>query len=106
MKNRYEALLALDIRGKEETAKDIIEGLEKTFTSEGAEIEQSQRLERREFAYEHRHMKHAYFVNIIFAADTAVLEALQARMKTDSEVTLAQFIRLPAAKAKAAAAAA
>ncbi len=57
MKKRYEALLALDTRGKEESIKDIIDRLEKEFKAEGAEIEQVQRLERREFSYEHDHQR-------------------------------------------------
>jgi ACT domain-containing protein len=39
MKNRYEVLLTLDVRGKEESVKDIIDRLEKTFKAEGVAIE-------------------------------------------------------------------
>lgn len=98
MKNRYEAFLALDTRGKEDSAKDIIERLEKVFAAEGAQVEQVQRLERRELAYEHNHMKHAYFVNFIFASEPAVIDRLRAKFKLDEEVALAQFIKLPKAK--------
>jgi small subunit ribosomal protein S6 len=105
MNNRYEALLALDTRGKEDTAKDIIERLEKALTAEGCTLEQTQRIERRELAYEHDHMKQAYFVNFVFAAAPAVIERLRAKFKLDDEVSLAQFIRLPAAKAAVQAAA-
>ena len=52
MKKRYEAFLALSTRGKEESVKEIIERLEKTFAAEGAAIEQVQRFEKRELAYE------------------------------------------------------
>ena len=102
MNNRYEALLALDTRGKEDTAKDIIERLEAVFTAEGASMEQTQRLERRELAYEHDHMKQAYFVNFIFASEPSVIDRLRAKLKLDDEVALAQFIRLPAARSTAA----
>lgn len=101
MKNRYEALLALDTRGKEDTAKDIIERLEKLLTGEGCTLEQTQRLERRELAYEHDHMKQAYFVNFVFSAASDVIDRLRARFKLDEEVALAQFIRLPDTKAAA-----
>jgi hypothetical protein len=50
MKNRYEILLALSATGKEDTNKDIVERLEKVLAAEGAQVEQVQRLERREFA--------------------------------------------------------
>ncbi len=101
MTRRYEALLALDTRGHEDSAKDIIERIEKLFTTEGATIEQVQRLDRREFAYERRHMKSAYFVNVIFAAAPAQIEKFRARLKLDADVTLQNFLVLPDKKAAA-----
>lgn len=94
MKNRYEALLALDLQGKEEAAKDIIERLEKEFAAEGAEVEQTQRLERRELAYEHNHSKSAYFVNLVFSADSSLIEKLRTKLKTDEDISLQQIMRL------------
>lgn len=94
MKNRYEALLALDMRGKEDAAKEVIERLEKDFSAEGADIEQVQRIERRELAYEHRHMKTAYFVNVVFAADADTPSKLRAKLKLDEDVTFHQIVRL------------
>jgi ribosomal protein S6 len=105
MKNRYEVLLALDTRGKEESVKDIIERLEKTFKAEGAAIEQVQRLEKRDLAYEHNRSFTAYFVNIIFEADPADLEKIRAKLKLDDDVTLRNYLRLPAKKKAAEAAA-
>ena len=40
MKNRYEGLLVLSVKGTEDSAKEIIERLEKDFTKEGAKVEQ------------------------------------------------------------------
>ncbi len=101
MNNRYEALIALDTRGKEDTAKDIIDRLEKDFSAVGASIEQTQRLERRELAYEHEHMKSAYFVNIVFSGESSIVDRLRAKIKLDEEVAFAQFIKLPKAKTAA-----
>lgn len=98
MKKRYEALLALDTRGKEESVKDIIDRLEKEFKAEGAGVEQVQRLEKRELAFPHAHMKSAYFVNIIFEAEPALIEKLRAKFKLDEDVALQNFMVLPARK--------
>lgn len=95
---RYEALLALDTRGKEDSAKDIIERLEKELKAEGVEIEQVQRLENRELSYEHEHQKQAYFVNIVFTAAPAVIAKLRAKFKLDDEIGFFQFLTLPAKK--------
>jgi small subunit ribosomal protein S6 len=104
MNKRYEALLALDTRGKEESIKDIVEALEKTFQSEGAKIEQVQRLEKRELAYELKHMNSAYFVNFIFEADTQVISKLRQKLKLDENVAMQNYLQLPARKKAEAAA--
>ena len=99
MNKRYEALLALDTQGKEESVKDIVERLEKLFKAEGGKIEQVQRLEKRDLAYEHNHQKSAYFVNIIFEADPQVIDKLRSKLKLDEDVTMQNYLRLDARKA-------
>ena len=95
MNKRYEALLAIDTRGKEDTVKDTVERLEKFFASEGASVEQVQRLEKRDFAYEHALLKSADFVNIIFSAEPALIDRLRAKLKLDADVTLQNYLQLP-----------
>ena len=102
---RYEALLALDTRGKEDTAKETIERLEKVLTAEGATIEQVQRLEKRELSYESKHTKNAYYVNFVFAAEPATIEKLRLKLKLDGDVLLQNYLQLPAKKPAASAAA-
>jgi len=101
MKKRYEALLALNTHGKEDSSKDIIERLEKELAADGIAVEQVQRLERRELAYEHNHQKSAYYVNFIISAEPAQLEKLRAKLKLDAEVALQNYLVLPSAKAAA-----
>ena len=43
MKNRYEALLILNIKGGDEAVKEAVERLEGDFAKEGAKIESVQR---------------------------------------------------------------
>jgi ribosomal protein S6 len=105
MKKRYEALLALSTRGKEESVKEIIERLEKAFEAEGATVEQVQRFEKREPAYELKHLTSAYFVNFIFEADSQIIEKLRAKLKLDEDVALHNYLRLPQKKKTAEAAA-
>jgi small subunit ribosomal protein S6 len=105
MKKRYEAFLALSTRGKEESVKEIIERLEKTFAAEGAAVEQVQRFEKRELAYETKHLTSAYLVNFIFEAEPQVVEKLRAKLKLDEDVALQNYLRLPSKKKTAEAAA-
>lgn len=94
MKNRYEALLILDTKGKEDGAKDIIERLEKAFTKEGADIEQVQRLDRRQFTYSSGDLDHGYYVNFIFKAEAEVIDTLKAKFRLDEDVYRQHYIRL------------
>lgn len=104
MNKRYEALLALKTQGREESIKDIIERIEKLFAGEGAEIEQTQRLEKKELAYEHDHSSTAYFINIIFTAEPALIEKLRGKLKLDEDVAFQNYLVLPSKKTAEAAA--
>lgn len=107
MKNRYEILLALNVAGKEETNKDLVERLEKLLASEGAQVEQVQRLERREFAYPHQKLKSAYFVNYVVNAPAPVIAKIRTKLTLDEDVVLQNYLRKgatkPAGKARKAA---
>ena len=96
---RYEALLALDTRGKEDTAKETIERLEKVLAAEGAKIEQVQRLEKRDLAYESHHAKSAYYVNFVFEADPSAIDKIQKKLKLDNDILLQNYLQLSPKKA-------
>ncbi len=101
MKKKYEALFALDTRGKEESAKEIIERIEKDLAAGGASVEQTQRLEKRELAYEHNHLKQAYYVNFVIETEPSKIATLQEKFKLDADVMLQNYLALPAVKAAA-----
>ncbi len=101
--NRYEALIALNTKGKEETIKDTIERIEKVLQAEGATIEQVQRLEKRELAYESEHVNNAYYVNYIFEAAPEVIDKMRSKLKLESDVLLQNYLKLAPRKEAAAA---
>ncbi len=101
MKKQYEALFALDTRGKEESAKEIIERIEKDLAAGGASVEQTQRLEKRELAYEHNHLKQAYYVNFVIETEPSNIVKLKEKFKLDADVMLQNYLVVPAAKAAA-----
>lgn len=99
MKNRYEALLVLNATGKEDTVKDIVDRLESEFKKEGAEIEQVQKMDKRQFSYQAGELDAGHFVNFIFHADSQLITKLRSKFKLDAEVYRQHYQRL---KAKAA----
>src|SRR5881398_3517335 len=82
MNRRYEALLVLNAQGKEDTIREIIDRLESEFQKEGAQIEQVQKMDRRQFSYVAGPLDSGYYVNLVFNADPGVI----AKLKLDPEV--------------------
>jgi ribosomal protein S6 len=100
MKNRYEGLLVLNIKGNEDGAKEVIERLEGEFKKEKAEVEQVQRLDRRQFSYAAGPLDSGYFVNFIFHAEPTSLNKLKAKFELDEQVYRQNYVKLRAKKAE------
>ena len=100
MNHRYEALLVLNAQGKEDTIREIIERLESEFQKEGAQIEQVQKMDRRQFSYVAGSLDSGYYVNFIFDADPGLITKLRAKFKLDPEIYRQNYQRLPEKKEK------
>ena len=97
---RYEALLVLNTKGKEEPANDMIEAIEKQIKAAKIEVEQIQRLEKRQFAYTSHKQSAGYYVNFIIHATPEQIDALRDKWKLDSTIHLQHYQKLkPVAKA-------
>lgn len=94
MKNRYEALLVLNAQGKEDTIKDIVDRLEGEFQKEGAQVEQVQKMDKRQFSYQAGELDSGHFVNFIFHADSQLITKLRSKFKLDPEVYRQHYQRL------------
>ncbi len=100
MNHRYEALLVLNAQGKEDTLREIIDRLESDFQKEGAEVEQVQKMDKRQFSYMAGPLDSGYYVNFIFSADPELIEKLRVKFKLDPEVYRQNYQRLPEKKEK------
>ncbi len=94
MKRRYEALLVLNVTGTEDSTKDVIDRLEGEFKNEGAQVEQIQKMDKREFSYIAGPLDAGYYVNFIFSAEPALVERLRSKFKLDSEVYRQHYQKL------------
>ncbi len=103
MNNRYEALLILNTKGGDDSAREIIERLEGDFAKDGAKIESIQKMDRRPFSYVAGKLDSGYYVNFLFEADATVIATLTARFKLDGDVYRQSYKKLAAKKAEAAA---
>lgn len=87
--------MALDTRGREDSVKEILERLESEFTNEGAEVEQVQKMDKRQLTYSPRHIESAYYVNFVFQADPSLITKLRGKFKLDPIVFLQHYQQLP-----------
>ena len=94
MKNRYEALLVLNTEGREDTVQDVVDRLESEFQKEGAEIEQVQKMDKRQFSYVAGELDAGHFVNFVFHADPQLINKLRAKFKLDPEVYRQHYQKL------------
>jgi ribosomal protein S6 len=94
MKNRYEALLVVNAQGKEENVHDIVDRLESEFKKEGAEVEQVQKMDKRQFAYAAGPLDAGYYVNFIFHGEPELINKLKSKFKLDPEVYRQHYQRL------------
>jgi small subunit ribosomal protein S6 len=100
MKNRYEALLVLNSQGKEDSVHNIVDRLESEFKKEGAEIEQVQKMDKRQFSYASGPLDAGFYVNFIFHADPQLVIKLRSKFKLDPEVYRQHYQRLRAKNEK------
>jgi small subunit ribosomal protein S6 len=94
MKNRYEALLVLNTQGKDDNLKDIVDRLESEFQKEGAQVEQVQKMDKRQFSYVAGDLEAGFYVNFVFHADSQLITRLRSKFKLDPEVYRQHYQRL------------
>lgn len=92
--NRYEALIILNTQGKDDTVKDVVDRLESEFEKEGAKIEQVQKMDKRQFAYQAAKLDSGFYVNFVFAAEPQLISRLRSKFKLDPEVYRQHYQRL------------
>ena len=100
MKHRYEALLVLNTQGREDTVKEIIDRLESDFQQEGAQIEQVQKMDKRQFSYAAGPLVAGYYVNFVFNAEPQSITKLRSKFKLDAEIYSQSYQRLQERKEK------
>jgi ribosomal protein S6 len=94
MKKRYEALLVLNTRGREDTVKEMVDRLESEFKKDGVEIEQVQKMDKRQFSYVAGPLDAGFYVNFVFRADPQLIAKLRSKFKLDPDVYRQHYQRL------------
>lgn len=95
MKTRYEGLLVLNVKGNEESAKEIVDRLSGDFKKEGAEIETVQQIGNRAFTYAAGKVDNGFYVNVIFHGEPQVIQKLRSKFKLNADVYRQNFVKAP-----------
>ena len=99
---RYEGLFILNIAGKEEGLKEIIDKLSEEITAGGGKVETVQKMDKRSFArVTDKRISSGFYVNIIFEIDPASLPGLRSKFALNDDVYRVLFTEAPAPKAAA-----
>jgi ribosomal protein S6 len=96
---RYEGLFILDIAGKEEGIKDVIDKISAEITAVGGKVETVQKMDKRNFARvaDKRHNA-GFYVNVIFEIDPANIDQMKHRFAGNQDVFRVMFSDAPAQK--------
>jgi ribosomal protein S6 len=93
---KYEGLFILDTAGREESVKDIIDKVSNEITAGGGKIETVQKMEKKPFMrVSNKKYTAGYYVNIIFEAEPAKVNALKNRFALNTDVFRVMFSRAP-----------
>lgn len=86
MKRKYEAMIVLDMKGKEESVEQLVSGIGRDMETAGAKLEQIDHHGKRKFPYNPRHVESGYFVNFQIEADNAALDSIRGKLKLNDNV--------------------
>jgi small subunit ribosomal protein S6 len=94
MNRKYEGLIVLNTKGKEDSVDEIVGAVAKEMEAEGAKLDEIKQLGKRKFAYNARHLDGGHYVNYIFEADSQQVKSIQSRLKLNGIVHLQHYQRL------------
>jgi len=94
MSRKYESLIVLNTKGKEDSVDELVSAVAREMESEGARLDEIKQLGKRKFAYNARHLDSGHYVNYIFEADPEQLRSIQSRLKLNGIVHLQHYQRL------------
>jgi len=83
---KYEGLFILEVAGKEDAEKELVDRVQKTIEQAGGRVETVQRMGPRPFARNSRKRTSGYYVNYIFHAPPKAIHELDAKFHLESDV--------------------
>jgi len=86
MSRKYDAVIVLDTKGKEDTVDTIVSQLSKEFENQGARLAQVDNLGRKKFPYAPRHVEGGWYINFQFESEPESVEKIQSALKLNEHI--------------------
>lgn len=83
---KYEALIILNMKGNSSSVEEVVQSIADQLKAEGANIEKTENLGRREFAYESHHTTAGQYVSFTFTAEPSVIRTARERLSIDTNI--------------------
>ena len=93
MSRKYEAMIVLDMKGKEDTVDTMVSQLSREFEQNGVKLEQVDNLGKRRFPFAPRHVESGYFVSFHFDSEPAAVDALKSKLKLNNNIYMQYYQR-------------
>lgn len=98
---KYEGLFILDVIGREDAEKEIIDRIQKDIEQAGGSVETVQKMGQKPFARTTSKRSAGHYVNVIFHAPAKAVAQLDAKFHLDGDLfrwNLTEFIPEPERK--------
>ena len=97
---KYEGLFILNLSGKEDGAKDVLDKISNEITTAGGKVETVQKMDRKAFArVADKRNSSGFYANVIFAGTPAIVAQLQKKFALNEEIFRVLFTLAPEPKA-------
>jgi small subunit ribosomal protein S6 len=83
---KYEGLFILDVVGREDAEKDIIDRIQKEIEQTGGKVETVQKMGQKPFARPNSKRSAGHYVNVIFHAPGPAITKLDVKFQLDADV--------------------
>jgi ribosomal protein S6 len=93
---KYEGLFILNLSGKEDGAKDVLDKISNEIVLAGGKVETVQKMDRKAFARvaDKRHSS-GFYANVIFAGTPTIVAVLQKKFSLNEEIFRVLFTLQP-----------
>ena len=96
---RYEGLFILNLAGREENVKDVLDKISADIETAGGKVETVQKMDKKNFARVADKKNNAgFYANIIFAGPSAIVPQLRTKFALNEEVFRVLFTQAPEPK--------